>query len=1067
MGASECLSAQVLGSYAAGTLSEIDAETIAAHLNECGGCLARLDELARQPEPLVDALRGFSPAGSQPPELAQAVAAVLAGNKVCAPNAEAPSAVGTVVGGYRIVGELGRGGMGRVYRAAHPRLDQEVALKVLRPGMDSAPILARFEAERQALALMDHPHIARVSDGGVTEDGQPFFVMELVRGVPITRYCEEHRLGLRRRLELLIDVCQAVQHAHQKGVIHRDLKPSNILVAEYDERATPKVIDFGVARAIERRGDAETEIGMLVGTPEYMSPEQASLSSRDMDTRSDIYALGVLLYELLTGDTPISRQRVRTLPVLELLRFIREEDPPAPSVRASQMQHEGIPQFAIHKSRWKELDWITIKTLEKDPGRRYETASALADDLRRFLNDELVLASPPSKVYRLRKAVRRHRRALATAAAFLLLLVAGTVVSGWLAVQAREAQAQAEIDRDKAVTAGQQATDSAKEALAVLTFFQERVMAVGRPEGQDGGLGSDVTIRQAVDAAVPHIAEAFQGQPLVEASVRNSLGATYIYVGDPTAAIAQLERAWELRRDGYGPDHADTLEVMHDLAIACKEAGQIDRAESLLEQVWQERQSLLGTEHLDTLKTMNELADAYQGTGKLDQAVDLATRAVDGLSAQLGPNHADTLYATAHLSGIERSAGKFKQAVATAERAFDGLKSQHGDEHPITLGAMAQLGMAYRYDGQLDRAIPLITEALEIQKRQLGPNHVHTLGTMHNLALVFQEQGQTHKAIALFQQVLEGRKAKLPADHPRILQTKHCLAMNYQFAGRANEAMPLLEQVVEATKAKLGTNHPNTMVAMHDLAALNFMAGKVDRAIVLHEETRDLRLAKLGADHPDTLLSTGNLGYCYWKAKKFDLAISLLEDALNRRIVVLGPDHPHTLGSLTTLSVVLREDGQMERALSLLEAAVADRQTRLGKNHRDTLNVAKSLANVQVDQGSRLLKQQKFVEAEAILRLALAVRTQQTPDDWTTFSNRSLLGGALLGQEKYAEAEPLLVLGYEGMKQRESQIPPYAIARISEALERVVQLYETWGKSTEAAEWRKRLPTQKATPENP
>lgn len=1054
MGVTECLSAQVLGGYAAGTLSDIEAETVDEHLSECGDCLARLDELAKHPESLVDALRGVT-ALPQPPELVKAVAVVLSSKNK---GEDGSSAAATVVGGYRIVGELGHGGMGRVYRAAHPRLDQEVALKVLRPGLDSAPILARFEAERQALALMDHPHIARVSDGGITEDGQPYFVMELVRGVPITRYCEDRGLDLRRRLQLFIDVCQGVQHAHQKGVIHRDLKPSNILVVDYDAQATPKIIDFGVARAIDRRGGAETEIGMLVGTPEYMSPEQASLSSRDMDTRSDIYSLGVLLYELLTGDTPISRHRVRTLSVLELLRLIREEDPPAPSVRASQLPHDALAKTAIPKSRWKELDWITLKTLDKDPGRRYETAAALGDDVRRFLNDELVLAGPPSNAYRLRKIVRRHRRAMATAAAFVLLLVAGVVVSAWLAVKSREAQAQAEIDRDKAVSAGQRAKESAEEARSVLTFLQERIMAVGRPEGQEGGLGSEVTIRQAVDAAEPHIAEAFRGQPLVEASVRHSMGTTYLYVGDPAAAITQFEQAWELRRKGHGPLHPETLTTSHDLAVACEQAGQIERAESLLEQVWQDRQSQLGAENPDTLKTMNELASAYEATGKLDRAVELARRAVAGLSAKLGPGHFDTLYATAHLASIERSVGKYKQAVALAERSFEGLNSQLGEEHPITLGAMNELGLSYRANGDLNRAIPLFNKAIEIQKRKLGPNHLHTLSTMHNLALVYADQGQRDKAIELLIPVLDGQKAKLPPDHPRILQTTHFLAVCYQFAGRANEALPLLEQVLEATKTRLGPDHASTCIAMHDLAALNFFAGKVDRAIALHEQARDLRLAKLGPDHPDTLQSLHNLAYCYWKAKKNDLAIPLFEQALSRRSIVLGPDHPFTIGTLTTLSVALREDGQIDRALKLLEDAVADRQTRLGKNHADTVNMAKQLASVQTEKGLKLLKQQEFVEAESILRAALAIRTEYLPDAWNTFVTRSLLGGALSGQQKYSEAEPLVVSGYEGLKQREAQIPPESKVRLTEALERLIQLYEAWGKSAEAAEWRKRLP---------
>ena len=1064
---SDCPTDEDLSRYAAGALSDGEAQPIDAHLIQCTLCLSRLDTLASHPDPIVAALRRpTGPAAPDSPALAKAVAAVLAGNTHPTDLPASEAAIGTVVSGYQILEHLGHGGMGRVYRARHPRLDQEVAIKVLRPGFESAQFLARFEAERQALALMDHPHIARVSDGGVTEDGQPYFVMELVRGTAITSYCEDHGLDLRRRLELFIQVCQAVQHAHQKGMIHRDLKPSNVLVAEYDGKPVPKIIDFGIAKAVAGHSAVETEIGMLVGTPEYMSPEQAGLSSRDMDTRSDVYALGVLLYELLTGDTPLARQRVRVLPVLEVLRLIREEDPPAPShlLTATKSTAETTPRNRsapgkLAKQVRGELDWIVLKALDKDRDRRYETAAALADDVRRFSNDEIVLAGPPSKTYRLRKFARRYRRVLATAAAFVLLLLAGVVISTWLAVRAMEAQTQAEIDRDKAVTAEQEAKDSAAEALSVLNFFQVRILAVGRPEGQEGGLGREVTIRKAVDAAEPRIAEAFQGQPLVEASVRNTLGMTYIYVGDPAAAITQFERAWELRRDHHGPDHADTLVSMHDLGVACELAGQLDRGQSLLEQVWQKRKTQLGADHRDTLRSMNQLAVAYLAAGKLDQAADLAARAVADHTAKLGADHIDTLLATSCLASADQAAGRLKQAVALFEKVVEGMTTQVGGEHPHTLAAMNNLGLAYRAAGQLDRAVPLFSKVMEIQKSRLGPDHLHTLTSMHNLALVYSDQEQADKAIPLLLQVLEGRNTKLSPDHPNTLKCMHSLAVMYQKTGQASRAFPLLERVLEASKTKLGADHPDTLQAMNNLAALNFFAGKVDRAIALHQETLKLRKAKFGVEHQDTLISMNNLAYCYWKAKKIDLAIDLFQQTVKGRSAVLGSDHPQTLGVLITLSVVYRDVGQLDRALLLLEQAHEDRKSRLGADHRDTRHVARELASIQSALGHEYLQQQKFVEAEAVLRPALKIREQQ-PDAWTTFSTRSLLGGALLGQKKYAEAEPLLVGGYEGMKQREAKIPAKARVRLTESLERMVQLYDAWGKKAEAAKWRKLQPAK-------
>jgi serine/threonine protein kinase/WD40 repeat protein len=358
---------------------------------------------------------------------------------------------GTAIGPYKLLEQLGEGGMGAVFLAEQARpVQRRVALKIIKPGMDSKQVSARFEAERQALALMDHPHIAKVHDAGTTDTGRPYFVMELVKGVPITRYCDEHHLTPRQRLELFVPVCQAVQHAHQKGIIHRELKPSNVLVALYDGRPVPKVIDFGVAKAAGPRLTDKTlftEFGQVVGTLEYMSPEQAELNQLDIDTRSDIYSLGVLLYELLTGTTPLERQRLNGTALLEALRLIREEEPPRPSTRLSAA--ETLPAIAAHRGleprRLRgllrgELDWVVMKCLEKDRDRRYETANGLARDLQRYLADEPVLACPPSAGYRLRKFARRHTAALTAAGLVAAVLVLSTLVSAWLAVRATEAE---------------------------------------------------------------------------------------------------------------------------------------------------------------------------------------------------------------------------------------------------------------------------------------------------------------------------------------------------------------------------------------------------------------------------------------------------------------------------------------------------------------------------------------------------------------------------------------------------------------------------------------------------
>jgi serine/threonine protein kinase len=483
------------------------------------------------------------------------------------PSRQAPAeGPGSRIGPYKLIEQIGEGGMGVVYVAEQTKpVRRKVALKVIKPGMDTMQVIARFEAERQALALMDHPNIAKVFDAGATESGRPYFVMELVRGIPITDYCDREQLSIPERLELFVLVCRAVQHAHQKGVIHRDQKPSNVLVTVIDGAAVPKIIDFGVAKAT---GASLTErtlytgFAQLIGTPLYMSPEQAELSGVDVDTRSDIYSLGVLLYELLTGTTPFDSETLKRAAFDELRRIIREQEPPKPSTRLSSLgatlttvsANRKVEARKLDRTVRGELDWIVMKALEKDRNRRYETANNFAADVMRYLTDRPVEACPPSTWYRFSKYARRNRAALTTAVLVALALVAGTAVSVWQAAQARRA--------------GAEARRRARESRQVVDFLVKDVFGSIAPdklrERQRQGRG--VTVLDLLNDADENLAQRFADQPLVEASIRMALAEAFRTVWEAGPMGTNAARAAELRTRWLGPEHPETLDALEDQA---------------------------------------------------------------------------------------------------------------------------------------------------------------------------------------------------------------------------------------------------------------------------------------------------------------------------------------------------------------------------------------------------------------------------------------------------------------------------------------------------------------------
>ena len=792
-----------------------------------------------------------------------------------------PENVGSVIGPYKLLQQIGQGGFGVVYMAEQEKpVRRVVALKIIKPGMDTGQVIARFESERQALALMDHPNIAKVLDAGATASGHPYFVMELVRGVPITEFCDKNHLRLEARLNLFVDVCDAIQHAHHKGIIHRDIKSSNVMVTLHDGVPVVKIIDFGVAKATVQKLTERTlftAYGQMVGTPEYMSPEQAEMSGLDIDTRSDVYSLGVLLYELLTGTTPLEANRLREAGYANMQKLIQEEEPPRPSARLSSLgdtatviaHNRGLDVKRLTQLLEGDLDWVVMKSLEKDRNRRYPTPGAFAEDIQRYLAHEAVAARPPSTSYRLKKFAQRNQTVVLTAAVVAISLLAGTAVSVWQALRATQAETAALASAESANAAAavavfatkaeQKAKDDAlarnAETKAVLKFVENHIFAAARPQRQEGGLGRDVTLRKAIESALSFVEKSFAKQPVIEARLRLTLGQSFYLLGDSQTASEQAERARALFARELGPDHEDTLASMNNLADSYFILGRLTDALKLHEETLALRRGKLGPHHPDTLTSMSNLANSYYALGRRAEALKLRQETLALRKATLGPNDIDTLRSMNNLAISYRTAGRYSEAFALVEDATARRKATFGPEHPDTLRSIDSLAVCLYNVGHYAEAIKVTEEALPSFKAEFGPDHHITLAVMGNLALYYGSTGRYADAVRLGEETVALHKTALGLNDPYTLLYMSNLAGYYWILGRDADALTLRKETLALRVAKLGANHPDTLKSMSYLAESYDAVGRYAEALKLNEETLGLRKANLGPRDPDTLKS--------------------------------------------------------------------------------------------------------------------------------------------------------------------------------------------------------------------
>lgn len=819
----------------------------------------------------------------------------------------------SMIGPYRIVKEIGRGGMGTVYLAERDApFRKRVALKLIKRGMDTDEIIRRFRYEREILARLEHPHVARLLDGGTAEDGRPYLVMEYVDGQPIDRYCDERKLSVEERLRLFQSVCEAVQYAHRNLVVHRDLKPSNILV---DAQGSVRLLDFGIAKLLtdEPNGFTSpvTRTGVRVMTPEYAAPEQ--LKGEPVTTATDVYALGLLLYELLTGHRPHELQRTGLSEGESRVVFEASERPSNAVTRTVERRRsdgtsEKIGPDEISRARATsverlqrrlrgDLDTIVLAALRPEPERRYASAEAFLEDIKRHLAGLPVAARGDSPGYRARTFIRRHRFGVSAAAAFVVLVTGFAVTTAFQ---------QAQTTRERNIA--QQERERAEETAA----FLEDLLASGDPFAQERM--DTLRVQDLLHRGAARVQEELEGRPLVQAQMLNVIGRVYRKLGLQDDAEPLLRKALEIRLGLFGPQHLDVAESQHELAALLYERGDYDEAERLSQAALETRRTLLGPEHTDVADAARQLAYVLNLQGRLDEAEQLHREALDVSRRVLGNEHTSVAVSLSTLASLLEDQGDYTEAESLYQESLALRLRLYGEEHPSVAVGLNNLAVLLRNQGRYEEAEPLIRRALSINRAVLGPRHPHTVDNLNILATILRGQGDYEAAEPIFREVLHLRRTLLGPHHPALSITLDSYAALLKASGKYDEAVRAQREAIAVARAAHGAEHFAVFITTSKLAGIFQARGDAVRARDLYEEALALGMRVLPDDNLHLVLTRMSLGTCLTDLGRYAEAEPLLLDSYERLREMQGPESNFTSAAQKHLAALYEAWQKPEQA---------------------------------------------------------------------------------------------------------------------------------------------------------